>query len=289
MRITVTQVRGFYKVMTSTIGNRRVRFCGSTAYVRISPLCNLPLLILIWLAGSGKTVLWYVSPVILFLGVLTYFSSSIVEDIQATCQTGLAKLVFFYFDSHNIGKQDARNLLSSLLLQFCHESDHFCQILSSLYSIHGDGSLLPSSVALMEYLKKFLKLPRHSEIYIVVDALDECPNVSGLPTPREQVLTIIKELIGLRLPNVHFCITSRLGVDIPEVRRKGLLVSYEVFCKGLAAVVLHEVVLHEQAGQYQDIFDYIDYVVSSDPQMRRWREEDRRLVVKTLTEKGGAM
>jgi NACHT domain len=228
-----------------------------------------------WLAGSGKSVLWYVSLILFFLGVLTFsLSSSIVEDIRAICQIGLANLVFFYFDFRDIEKQDARSLLSSLLMQLCRESDQFSQILPPLYSVHGNGSRLPSEDTLMECLKNILKLPEQGEIYIVLDALDECPNVSGFPTPRKQVLTIIEEIINLRLPHVHFCITSRLEVDIRYV---------------LQALAVREVPLHEQAGQNQYIFDYIEYVVSSDLRMRRWRERDRRLVVKTLTEKGGGM
>jgi hypothetical protein len=212
---------------------------------------------------------------ILFLGVLTFsFSLSIIEDIQAICQIGLASLAFFYFDFHDIGKQNARSLLSSFLIQLCHESDGFSQILSSLYSVHGNGSRKPWHVALVECLKNILKLPEQGEIYIVVDALDECPEGSGNHTQRVKVLAVIEEFMRLHLPHVHFCITSRLEVDIRYV---------------LEALAVHEVAVHEHAGQKQDIFDYIEYVVSSDPRMRRWREEDRRLVVKTLTERGGGM
>jgi hypothetical protein len=215
-----------------------------------------------------------VSPIYLFLGALTFsLSSSIIEDIRAICQIGLANLVFFYFDFRDSDKQNARGLLSSLLTQLCATSDRFSQILSSLYSVHGNGSRQPSEVALMECLKNILKLPEQGDIYIVLDALDECPNSSGIPTPREQVLTIIEELVNLCLLHVHFCITSRLEVDIRYV---------------LEAFAVREVALHEQAGQNQDIFDFIEYVVSSDRQMRRWRE-DRLLVVKNLTEEGGGM
>jgi hypothetical protein len=159
-------------------------------------------------------------------------------------------------------------------MQLCRESDRFSQILPLLYSVHGNGFRLPSEDTLMDCLKNMLKFPEQGEIYIVLDALDECSNVSGFPTPRKQVLMIIEEIINLRLPHVHFCVTSRLEADIRYV---------------LQALAVHEVAVHEQTGQNQDIFDYIEYVVSSDLRMRRWREEDRRLVVKTLTEKGGGM
>ena len=211
----------------------------------------------------------------IFLGALTFAtSSSIIEDVQAICQTGLATLAFFYFDFRDIDKQDARSLLSSFLIQLCHKSDEFSEILSSCHSTHDNGTRQPSEDALLGCLKDMLKLRGQGELYIVVDALDECPSVSGHPTPREQVLKILQELVDLRLLHVHFCFTSRPEVDIRDA---------------LEGLAVHNVSLHEQAGQNQDIFDYIKSVVSSDLNIRRWREEDRQLVVTTLVNRARGM
>ena len=201
-------------------------------------------------------------------------SSSIVEDVQVICQTGLATLAFFYFDFRDIGKQDARSLLSSLLIQLCHESDKFSDILSSRHSTHGDGTRQPSEDVLLECLKDMLKLRGQGELYLVVDALDECPNVSGYPTPREQVLKILQELVDLRLPHVHFCFTSRPEVDIRDA---------------LEGLAVHNVSLQEQAGQNQDILDYIESVFHSDLRIRRWREEDRQFVMTNLMKRARGM
>ena len=211
----------------------------------------------------------------IFLAWLTLpRSSSVIEEIMDMCQTGLATLAFFYFDFRDIGKQDARSLLSSLLIQLCHESHKFSEIISSLYSTHGNGSRQPSEDVLLKGLKDMLRLPGQGELYIVVDALDECPNVSGFPTPREKVLKVIQELVELRLPHVNFCITSRPEVDIRDA---------------LGGLASQNISLHEQAGQNQDIFDYITSIVYSDPKMLRWREEDKQLVIMTLIEKAGGM
>ena len=245
-------------------------------YVRIFPLFFAIVDSVFYLAGSGKSVLWYVSPQVLYLfGVLNLsISSAIVQEVQDVSRTGLATLAFFYFDFRDAAKQDVRSLLSSLLIQLSNRSNNFCKILSELYSAHSRGSQQPSEDALTECLKEILKLPGQGEIYIVVDALDECPNLSGYPTPREQVLIILQELIDLRLPHVHFCIMSRPEVDIQDA---------------VQPLADHNVSLHEQAGQNRDISDYIKSVVYSDPKMRRWREEDRQLVIKTLIEKAGGM
>ena len=119
-----------------------------------------------------------------------------------------------------------------------------------------------------------LAVPSQSPTYIILDALDECPNTSGIPSPRKQVLDLVKELIDLRLPNLHICVTSRPEVDIQDV---------------LQRLALHQVSLHNEDGQKQAIIDYITYVVDSDENMQRWRKEDRDQVIKTLSEKADGM
>ena len=190
------------------------------------------------------------------------------------CRTGLVILSIFYFDFRDANKQNARNLLSSVLIQLCRQSDAFSQVLSSVYSTHGNGSRQPSIDTLLECLESVLKLPAQGEIYLVIDAIDECPNSSGCRTPREQVLIILKHLIDLKLRHVHFCITSRPEIDIRAA---------------LEPLTIYNPPLHEQDGQNQDIVNYIKNFVHSDPKMRRWREEDKQLVIETLTRKAGGM
>ena len=126
----------------------------------------------------------------------------------------------------------------------------------------------------MQCLKSILTLLGQGILYLIIDALDECPNFSGCPTPREQVLDVLQALINLELPHVRFCITSRPDIDIRDV---------------FEPLTIYNVPLHEQAGQNQDILDYMNDVVRSDLRMRRWREEDKRLVIETLTRKAGGM
>ena len=190
------------------------------------------------------------------------------------CRTGLASLAIFYCDFRDKNKQNARNLLSSILIQLCHQSDAFSQVLSSVYSTHDDGSQQPSIGALQECLKRMLELPGQGALYLIVDALDECPNSSGYPTEREQVLGVIQALVNMQLVHVHFCITSRPEIDIRDI---------------LESLATHSVPLHEQAGQNQDILDYINHFVNSDRKAKGWREEDKQLVIETLTAKAGGM
>jgi hypothetical protein len=52
------------------------------------------------------------------------------------------------------------------------------------------------------------------QIYIIVDALDECLNSTGMPSAREEVLEFVKVVVNLKLSNVHLCVASRPEMDI---------------------------------------------------------------------------
>lgn len=277
-RIILALPNGLLKVLSSGNGNRLVVFSGSMVVVRESSSFVLPLLIVLYVvAGSGKSVLWYVLLLLqlFFLGTfMLSTSSSIIEELHNMRQVGLATVSFFYFDFRDHDKQDIRSLLSSNLIQLCGQSDRFSDILSTLFTNHCRGSRQPSEDALMECLKNMLKLPGQGSLYLSIDGLDECPNSSGYLAPREQVLNIVQELIDLQLPHVRFCITSRPEIDIRTI---------------LEPLAAHNVPLDEQAGQKLDIVGYINDRVRLDTKMRRWREEDKQMVIDTLTRKADGM
>ena len=201
-------------------------------------------------------------------------SSNIVEHLGVMRASGLASVLYFYFDFNDIKKQSRRALLSSLLVQLGAQSDPFCDILSSLYSSHDNGERQPSDDCLMQCLTKMLSLEGQGTIYIIMDALDECPNKPGMPSPREEILKVIEELVGLCLPNLRLCITSRPEADIRNA---------------LEPLTSHPVSLHEERGQREDIIDYIKSVVRSDPRMLRWNDKEKNLVIYTLSEKADGM
>jgi len=190
------------------------------------------------------------------------------------CPTGLAILAIFYFHFGDTAKQDARNLLSSVLIQLCSQSDKFSQVLSSIYSSHGNGSREPSIGTLLECLKTILALQGQAPLYIVVDALDECPDSSGLQTQREEVLEILKELIELKLLHLHFCVTSRPEIDIR---------------RAFDPLNPYNMSLQNQHGQIKDVVEYVKSVVHSDARMQTWPVKVKELVIGTLAKKGGRM
>jgi hypothetical protein len=183
-------------------------------------------------------------------------------------------MAYFYFDFRDIDKQKLQNLLPSLLIQLSAQSDSCCDILSQLYSAHDRGVKKPSDRAMVECLKEMLTLEAQGPTYIILDALDECPNISGIPSPREEVLDFVNELVDLHLPNLHICATSRPEFDIQAV---------------LGSLAPRVVSLHEESGQKADIIEYVTSVVRSDRSIQRWRQEDKDMVIKTLSEKANGM
>ncbi len=201
-------------------------------------------------------------------------SSSIIKDIDSIRATGLASVAYYYFDFKDAGKQDRRGLLASLLTQICTRSHRGYDILSSFYEVHENGLRQPSDLDLIQCLKNVLALPGHGRVFIMIDAVDESPNRPGIPSPREKLLQLIKELVDLRHPDIRVCITSRPEVDIRAV---------------LEPLASHAVSLHDEGGQRSDIINYIKSVVESDANMRKWRTEDRQLVIASLSQKANGM
>jgi hypothetical protein len=187
---------------------------------------------------------------------------------------GLATMAYYYFDFRDVKKQDCYGLLSSLVSQLSAESDSCYDVLSKLYSELSRGMRKPDIDALKKCLADMLRLPEQGQIYIIVDALDECPNFPGTPSARDNVLEFLKEIVNLKLPNVNLCVTSRPEMDIRSV---------------LEPLTTLKISLHDEIGQKRDIVEYISSIVRSDPSMRRWKEDDKQLVVDTLSCKADGM
>ena len=145
---------------------------------------------------------------------------------------------------------------------------------STFYSAHLNGAQSPSDDKLIRCLFDLLKLPGSQPIYLIVDALDECPSTSSLSSPREKLLSLLEDLVEAQFPNLRICVTSR-----PEVDIKTILEHLE-FCS---------VSLHDASGQKKDIKDYIESIVNTNKKMRNWNSEHKQLVIDVLTRKADGM
>ena len=96
------------------------------------------------------------------------------------------------------------------------------------------------------------------------------------PSARERVLDFVEDLVGSGHSNLFICITSRPEQDIQAVLNPLTSTSRRVS-------------LHDEVGQREDINSYLRSFVHTDRAMRRWKEEDKELVVNTLSERAGGM
>ena len=202
-------------------------------------------------------------------------SSVIIKHILSLRDAGQASLAYFYFDFRDEEKkQDVRNFITSLLVQLSAHSTPCCKIISRFYSTHRNGTQRPSNGALMNCLREMLLVTAQQPTYIIADALDECPNSSGSPTSREVLLNLLEGIVCLGLPNLRICVASRPEVDIKDV---------------LGPLASGAISLHDEIGQKKGISGYVHFFVHSDRIMRKWRDEQKKLVVEELSKKADGM
>jgi hypothetical protein len=102
---------------------------------------------------------------------------------------------------------------------------------------------------MVECLKEMLSHEAQPPIYIILDALDECPLASAIPpSPREEVIEFVDEIVAIHLTNLRICVTSR-----PE---HGIRVVLECLTE-------HPVPFHDESGQHKDITNYVTSFVRS--------------------------
>jgi len=203
-------------------------------------------------------------------------SSAIIEDIKGMQEATKALIAYYYFDFREASKRNLRGLLASLLFQLGRDSDHCQNVLYNLYTECHNGDEEPSIVKLIEYLQTMLSLPELAPVFIILDALDECPNATGTLSAREEVMGFLEDLVGSDHSNLHICITSRPEQDIQ-------------FILNPLTPTSRRISLHEEDGQRQDIKSFIRTFIQADTAIQRWREEDRELVINTLSRRADGM
>ena len=91
--------------------------------------------------------------------------------------------------------------------------------LQTLLHARNRGVLKPNDRAMIECLVLMLTLEAQYPTYIIMDAICECPFSSSVPSPREEVLELVDELVRAHLSNLHVCVTSRPELDIQTALR----------------------------------------------------------------------
>jgi hypothetical protein len=148
------------------------------------------------IAGCGKTIIWYVLE-----SSISFFSSGsssvIIEDLRR--QQPRPTVIYFYFDVNDGTKITVQGLLCSMVLGL---SASFGQVslLEKVYENCQSGIQKPGRHDLLEVLRELLN--GHSQVYIIVDALDECIEFDKLHQT-------IKTIVDWKIPGCHLLVTSR--------------------------------------------------------------------------------
>ena len=133
-------------------------------------------------------------------------SSSVIETLRTDNTLFLA---FFYFDFSDPASRDLSALASSLISQLAKCSDACMDYLQNERS-SGRSDQLPTFEKLLNMLSKMLCLSRRT--FIVIDALDECPE-----SAREKGLAPFLDCLcspNIETKNLRLFVTSRNEVDI---------------------------------------------------------------------------
>jgi Cdc6-like AAA superfamily ATPase len=206
--------------------------------------------------GCGKTIL----------------SSTIIEHFVDTHPNQV--LLYFYFDFTDVSKQTLDKVIRSLVSQLYHKCKDTRKLLDPLFSSCDNGLRQPTCESLCEVFLQMIN--QVEEVYIVLDALDECPTEKR--SHSEGLLAWIQSLRNLEQINVHLLVTSRPEHDIEQVLRE-LAQSDE------------DIVPIQSALIEGDIRSYIHARVRTSKKLNRWRSRPDVLdqIERELMEKAQGM
>ncbi|KAJ7691821.1 ankyrin repeat-containing domain protein [Mycena rosella] len=188
--------------------------------------------------GSGKSVL----------------CSSIIDRLVAT-----HSLAYFYCDFRDTRKQTAHGLFSSLVSQLAVVSSDCLAVLQRFHSSHSTSGA-PNEAMLFDCLSEMLAVS--GDVFVVIDALDECPGGAQ----RAEMLKYLERLAKIDRSQLHLLITSRPEADIR---------SYMVRMK------THQLDLQDIKEQVGDLRLYVSYELGK----MEWGDTLVRLAFDTLTAK----
>jgi NACHT domain len=171
-------------------------------------------------------------------------SASIIKSIENTACS------YFFFDSRDAqaSLQSYDGLLRSITYQLCVCLDTLPGILVTAYKNCGSGTTLPSRDVVQQICSSALQhLP---EVFIIIDALDECNEIG-------HVAAWLKKLLTAGGGRLHLLITSRDKPDIANHLSK----------------IPQQQIIHLDDFTDADIKLYIDSRMKESGRLKLWSEE----------------
>jgi hypothetical protein len=191
------------------------------------------------------------------------FSASIIKSVVQSDNT---TCTYFFFDSRDAqaSLQSYDGLLRSVTFQLCVHLDTLPGILDTGYKNCGSGTTLPSRDVVQQICSSALQhLP---ETFIIIDALDECSEIS-------QVAAWLKRLLTTGGERLHVLITSRDKPDITD---------------HLSRIPQQQVIYLDDFTN-ADIKLYIDSSMKESRQLVQWSKEIQTNIRESLLAGAGGM
>lgn len=143
------------------------------------------------------------------------YSSTIIQHIEAHCQTSTSCTVaYYYFDFNDRLNMTINSFLRSLLRQICAREMVLPQAVQRFCSQHRASGQQPDPQSLVALLQVVIGALR-KQSFLIIDALDEYPEAG-----REDLLKIFKLLIDHGSADIHILVTSRNEHDIKHALSK---------------------------------------------------------------------
>lgn len=133
-------------------------------------------------------------------------SSTIIEDLRNNSKSRLA---YWYFQFNDEATQNVCNMIRSFIRQL--SSSPLPDAIRLLWNEHKRRSSDPEMRELAVVLDEIIG--GLGEVFIVIDALDECSQTADRPE-RKKLLGYLHDLLGKHCNNLHLLVTSRPEHDI---------------------------------------------------------------------------
>ncbi len=137
--------------------------------------------------------------------MIVWCSSSVIHHLEENCRSDPYSILgYFYFTFTDDKKQNTENMLRSLIVQLCGGRPDTPKSLLKLQSSTKERNLQPSLKELEETLKASMQ--GFKKIYVVLDALDECPLIAG---ERHKLMNVLECVHRWGVAELHVLYTSR--------------------------------------------------------------------------------
>lgn len=191
--------------------------------------------------------------------LLIKLSSTVIQDLQEICRLDPSNLVAWWYFQFDKGYTKSVDALARSWIRQLSRSPLLPSV-TDLWNEHGRRGSRPSPKAILAVLDDVLSRTE-GQIYLVLDALDECPQLPGC-RERESLLSLMLSIVKRHSGKVHIIATSRPEDDITEELGKSSMLDLE-------------------ARLVEDVKEFVTAAISRYP-LKRYSEKGKKLIFDTL-------